>query len=157
VVFCGQVCHTVMKPEFIGHQTGSHANVKCIDCHGVPGALGFVSAKAAGTRRLVAAVRGNYQTQSVPAARQLPTARETCEQCHSPQVVQGDRIRTVVEYGDYAKNVASTTKLTMHVGSIHRHNAQDIEYDAGDRERRTIPYVRMTSADGRVQEFVTKE
>src|SRR4249920_2191476 len=27
VAFCGQVCHTVMKPEFVVHQTGPHANV----------------------------------------------------------------------------------------------------------------------------------
>jgi hypothetical protein len=155
VAFCGQVCHTAMKPEFIGHQTGSHASVKCIDCHGVPGALGFVSAKASGTRRLVAAVRGNYAKPIVPAARQLPTARETCERCHSPQVVHGDRLRTVVEYGDGEKNAASTTRLTMHVGTIHRHNAKNIEYVAVDTPRQSIPYVRMTSSDGQVQEFVT--
>ena len=153
VAFCGQVCHMVMKPEFVGHQTGPHANVRCVDCHVAPGASGFVASKTAGTRRLLAELRGNYPTPIVPAPRQLPTAKETCEQCHSPQLAHGDRIRDVVEYADNEKNAASTTKLTMHVGVIHRHNAKAIEFVATDKERQTIPYVRVTDRDGRVREF----
>jgi hypothetical protein len=155
VAFCGQTCHTVMKPEFIAHQYGPHANVKCVDCHVAPGASGFASAKTAGTRRLLAALRGTYQAPIIPAARQLPTARETCEQCHAPQLVHGDRIRDVVEYADNEKNVPSTTRLKMHVGPIHRHNAKSIEFIATDRERQMIPYVRVTDRDGRVREFAT--
>jgi len=155
VAFCGQTCHTVMKPEFVGHQYGPHANVKCVDCHVALGASGFASAKTAGTRLLLAAVRGTYPTPIVPAARQLPTARETCEQCHSPQLANGDRTREVVEYADNEKNVASTTRLKMHVGVIHRHNAKTIEFITTDRERQVIPYVRVTDRDGRVREFVT--
>ena len=155
VSFCGQVCHTVMKPEFVGHQSGPHANVRCVDCHVAPGASGFAAAKTAGTRRLLAELRGTYPTPVVPAARQLPTAKETCEQCHSPQLAHGDRIRRVVEYADNEKNAASTTALTMHVGVIHRHNAKDIEFIATDKERQTIPYVRVTDGDGRVREFTT--
>jgi hypothetical protein len=155
VAFCGQTCHTVMKPEFVAHQVGPHANVKCVDCHVVPGASGFVTAKTAGTRRLLAALRGTYPTPIVPAARQLPTARETCEECHAPEFVDRDRVRDVVEYADNEKNVASTTRLKMHVVVIHRHNARDIEFIATDRERQAIPYVRVTDRDGRVREFVT--
>ena len=155
VAFCGQVCHTVMKPEFVAHQFGPHANVKCVDCHVAPGASGFVSAKTSGTRRLLAELRGSYPTPIVPAAHQLPTARETCEQCHAPQAVHSDRIRRVAEYADNEKNVESVTKLTMHVGVIHRHIANNIEFIATDKERQTIPYVRVTDRDGRVREFVT--
>jgi len=155
VSFCGQTCHTVMKPEFIAHQYGPHANVKCVDCHVAPGATGFVAAKTAGTRRLVAALAGTYPTPVVPAARQLPTVKETCEQCHSPQLARGDRIRDVVEFADNEKNVPSTTRLKMHVGVIHQHNARDLEFIATDRERQMIPYVRVTDPDGRVREFVT--
>ena len=153
VAFCGQVCHTPMKPEFMAHQSGPHANVKCVDCHVAPGASGFAAAKTAGTRRLLAALRGTYPTPIVPAASQLPTAKETCEQCHSPTLARGDRLRDVVEYADNEKNAASTTKLKMHVGVIHRHNAKDIEYVAADKERQTISYVRVTDRDGRVREF----
>src|SRR5215203_1156034 len=28
--FCGQLCHTVMKPEFIAHQAAPHSQVRCV-------------------------------------------------------------------------------------------------------------------------------
>src|ERR1051326_217027 len=31
VQFCGQVCHTVMKPEFVAHEQGPHARVACVE------------------------------------------------------------------------------------------------------------------------------
>src|SRR6478672_6419545 len=33
VGFCGQVCHTPMKPELIAHQQGPHAQMTCVGCH----------------------------------------------------------------------------------------------------------------------------
>src|ERR1700730_17214647 len=44
VPFCGQACHTAMKPEFVAHQAGAHANVRCVDCHVGPGASSFATA-----------------------------------------------------------------------------------------------------------------
>jgi Cytochrome c7 and related cytochrome c/NapC/NirT cytochrome c family, N-terminal region len=153
VAFCGQVCHAVMQPEFVAHQTGPHASVRCIDCHAGPGAMSFVSAKAAGTRRVLAAMRSTYARPIVPEVRQLPTAAETCEQCHSPALRRGDRTRRVVEYADTEKNTESLTTLTVHVDVIHRHLEKNIEYVATDRARQMIPYVRITDRDGRVREF----
>ena len=31
--FCGQVCHTAMKPEFVAYQDGPHSRVACVQCH----------------------------------------------------------------------------------------------------------------------------
>ena len=31
--FCGQVCHTVMEPEFVAYKEGPHSRVRCVDCH----------------------------------------------------------------------------------------------------------------------------
>ena len=36
--FCGQVCHDVMGPEFVAHQSGLHARIDCVACHVGPGA-----------------------------------------------------------------------------------------------------------------------
>ena len=36
--FCGQVCHTVMEPEFTAYQNSPHARVSCVECHIGPGA-----------------------------------------------------------------------------------------------------------------------
>jgi len=153
VAFCGQVCHTTMQPQFVSHQTGPHAGVRCIDCHAGPGAMSFVSAKAAGMRRVLATARSTYPRPIVPEPRQLPTAAETCEQCHSPALRRGDRTRRVVEYADNEKNTASVTTLKIHVDVIHRHVEKNIEYVATDKTRQTIPYVRIADRDGSVREF----
>jgi len=166
VAFCGQVCHTPMRPEFVAHETGPHASVKCVECHVGAGASSFVQAKAAGTRRVLAVVRGSYSRPIVPPASKLPTAGATCEACHWPSHFHGDRIRRVVEYADDEKNTESVMTLKVHVGGgdgrrglasgIHWHMnvANEIEYIATDRERQTIPYVRMKGRDGAVREYV---
>jgi len=166
VAFCGQVCHTPMQPEFVAHQTGAHANVKCVECHVGSGATSYVSAKAAGTRRVMAMIRSTYARPIVPEASQLVRAAETCEQCHSPSRFHGDKVRRVVEYADNEKNAESVTTLKVHVGGgdgrsgratgIHWHMnvANEIEYIATDKTRQTIPWVRMKDRDGNVHEFV---
>jgi len=166
VAFCGQVCHAPMAPEFVAHQAGPHANVKCVDCHVGSGAASYAQAKAAGTRRVLAAMRSRYPRPIVAASSDLPLARETCERCHWPAHFHGDRIRRVIEYADDEKNSESITTLKVHVGGgdgkrglasgIHWHMnvANEIEYIATDRDRQTIPYVRMKGRDGAVREFV---
>lgn len=165
VSFCGQVCHTPMKPEFVAHQIGPHANVRCVDCHVGAGATSFVQAKAAGTRRVLGVMTGNYSRPIVPDAEELIAASETCERCHWPERFHGNVIRRITEYGDNDKNTPSVTMLTLKVGGgdgrrgaatgIHWHMnvANEIEYVAADRERQTIPYVRMKGRDGVVHEY----
>lgn len=163
--FCGQVCHTVMKPEFAAHEGAPHSNIKCVECHVGPGAASFAKAKMAGTRRVLAVARNNYPRPIVAAPDQLLSARDTCERCHWPEAFHGDKIRKVVEYGDDEKNTQSATTLRVHVGGgdarrglatgIHWHMnvANRIEYIASGKDRQTIPYVRMTSSDGTVREY----
>src|SRR5947208_1975391 len=31
--FCGTTCHTIMEPEYAGHQGSAHAGVRCVACH----------------------------------------------------------------------------------------------------------------------------
>ena len=166
VQFCGQVCHTVMKPEFAAHAGQPHAHVKCVECHVGPGASSFAKAKLAGTRRVMGVTFGTYPRPIVASADRLLPARDTCEQCHWPEQLHGDKIRRVVEYADDEKNTASTTTLRVHVGGgdghlgtatgIHWHMnvANAIEYIATDADRQVIPYVRMTDRQGAVREYV---
>jgi hypothetical protein len=44
VTFCGQVCHSVMRPEFTAYQNSPHARVACVECHIGSGAEWFVRA-----------------------------------------------------------------------------------------------------------------
>jgi hypothetical protein len=166
VQFCGQACHTPMRPEFIAHQRAPHANVSCVECHVGPGAASFAKAKLAGTRRVLAVAFHSYPRPIVAAADQLLSARETCEQCHRPEQFHGDRIRRVVEYADDEKNTESVTTLRVHVGGgdgrrglatgIHWHMnvANEIEYVATGADRQTILYVRMKDREGIVREYV---
>ena len=165
--FCGQVCHTPMQPQFTAWQTGPHARVACVDCHIGEGAAGFVHAKLSGVRQLLH-VSVNSYPRPVPPGAEMPAGAQaqTCARCHTPGRMVGDRIRTIRAYGDDEANAETTTVLQMHVSrtasspkAIHWHANPDItvEYIATDAERQTIPYVRVTDANGQVKEFVAPD
>jgi hypothetical protein len=155
-----------MRPEFVAHAQGPHANVPCVKCHVGPGASSFTKAKLAGVRRVLAVASGRYPRPITVAPEQLLPARETCEGCHWPRLFHGDKVRRVVEYADDEKNSESVTTLQVHVGGgdstqgmatgIHWHMnvANIIEYIATDAGRQTIPYVRMTDQRGETREYV---
>src|ERR1041384_4707541 len=60
VEFCGQACHTVMKPEFVAFHATSHAKIRCVDCHVGHGAESYARSKLSGARQLFALIRNNY-------------------------------------------------------------------------------------------------
>ncbi len=163
--FCGQVCHTVMKPEFVAHQDRPHAQVSCVECHIGPGAAGFARSKLSGARQVFAVVMHTYSRPIPVPVRTLRPARDVCEQCHWPERYYGDVIRRVVEYAEDEANTESVTTLTVHVGGgserlglasgIHWHMnvANEIEYVATDDKRQTIPYVRLKDRFGKVREY----
>ena len=159
--FCGQVCHTPMHPQFTAWQAASHSRVACVNCHVGEGAEGFVHAKLAGVRQLVH-VMTNSVPKPIPPGGDLPPVDQTCLNCHTPGQSVPDRIRTFREYADDETNSETTTMMQMHMGtspkstrSIHWHANPDIrvEYVATDAARETIPYVKVTNANGQVKEF----
>ena len=77
VEFCGQVCHTPMKPEFVAHGAATHAGIKCVDCHVGSGTSSFAKAKLAGTRRVVAFATNSYSRPIVASPDKLLAAAET--------------------------------------------------------------------------------
>jgi hypothetical protein len=52
VQFCGQLCHSVMAPEFTAYQLSPHARVACVDCHVGAGATWYVKSKLSGARQV---------------------------------------------------------------------------------------------------------
>lgn len=163
--FCGQVCHSVMKPEFVAYQTGSHARVGCTECHVGPGAEGFVRAKLAGTHQLIALATGKFQRPVPTPVANLRPARETCEQCHWPQKFIGNLDRTYHHYLAEETNTPYSVRMLLRVGGadpargpisgIHWHISASnlVEYLPSDFARQKIPYVRLTDAQGAVTEF----
>jgi hypothetical protein len=163
--FCGQVCHTVMKPEFTAYQDSAHSRVACVQCHIGSGASWFAKAKVSGVRQLIAISRHTYSRPIPSPVRNLRPARDTCEQCHWPEKFHGDKIRRVYEYGEDQKNTESVTAMQVHVGGgserlgmaqgIHWHMniANEVEYIATDDKRQVIPWVRVKDRTGAVREF----
>jgi hypothetical protein len=160
--FCGQVCHTVMQPEFTAYQAGPHARVACVECHIGPGAPWFVKSKLSGTRQLFAVALKTYPTPIPSPVENLRPARDTCEQCHWPEKFTGDRVRLVREFAEDEANTESTTTLRLHIGSgsqagahgIHWHMAPStkVTYVTTDKKRQTIIYVKVEDRAG-VREF----
>jgi hypothetical protein len=163
--FCGQACHTVMEPEFVAHQMGNHGRVHCVSCHVGPGAGGFLSAKLNGTRQLALAVTGGHSRPIPTPIEGLPSVANSCENCHQPDRFIGDVVKVLYEHADDEANTPTKTTVRLHVGGpiagagsgagIHWHmnRANVVEYIATDEKREQIPYVRVSTPDGRVREY----
>jgi NapC/NirT cytochrome c family protein len=165
--FCGQTCHTPMRPQHTAWQAAPHARIACVNCHIGEGAAGFVHAKLSGVRQLVQVATNSYPRPIPPGAHMPPGAQaETCDGCHQPARVAGEVIRVMREYADDEANSETKTVLQMHVGpqsatgrSIHWHAdpRNRIEYVATDEARQTIPYVKVTYSNGQAKEYVAAD
>jgi hypothetical protein len=153
--FCGAVCHTPMAPEFVSHAVTPHSQVACVACHVSPGAKGLVSAKLNGTRQLVMFMAGNYHRPIPEPLDRIPEAADTCVHCHTPGQPDRDLVRTTLTYADDEPSTESKSSFTVHLGAIHWHARSDVvvEYVATDATRQTIPYVRVTDAQGKAAEY----
>ena len=150
VTFCGQTCHTVMRPEFTAYQNSPHSRVECVKCHIGPGAGWFVRSKLSGVGQVFAVAFNTYPRPIPTPIRNLRPARETCETCHWPQKYGEDRLRVIPKYADDAPNTLTKTVLLMRIGGgnggvgIHgRHLGPGvvIRYGHSDEARQTIPWV----------------
>lgn len=158
--FCGKICHVVMEPEFAAYQSSPHARVGCVKCHIGPGADWFVRAKISGAYQL-------YQTAFDRFPRPIPTpienlrpAQETCEQCHWPKHFFDEKQRSFTYFLSDEQNTAWNLTLLMKIGGgnveagptsgIHWHMniANEVSYAATDRQRFTIPWVRVKTKEG---------
>ncbi|MBI3849837.1 MAG: NapC/NirT family cytochrome c [Verrucomicrobia bacterium] len=174
VQFCGQACHTVMKPELVTYEHGSHARVACVQCHIGPGAEWFVKAKISGTYQLYAVAFNKYPRPVPTPIKNLRPAQETCEQCHWPKKFVGNLDRTYNYFLGEETNTPFSVRLTMKVGGgdpthgpvggIHWHMnvGNQVQYYAAtnvngtwiaDEQRQSIPWVRIVNSQGVVTEF----
>ena len=64
VQFCGQTCHTVMRPEYTTYLQSPHARVECVQCHVGPGAGWYVRSKLSGSYQVYAAIFDKYPRRS---------------------------------------------------------------------------------------------
>jgi hypothetical protein len=164
VTFCGQTCHTVMEPEFTAYANSPHSRVACVSCHIGPGASWFVKSKLSGLRQVYAVAFHTYETPIPTPVENLRPAQETCEQCHWPQMFQGDKLIVRNSYADDEKNTQSTSVLLLKIGGkawmravgIHgRHldPANRVRYWTNDRSRQSIGRIEYTEDNGSITQF----
>ena len=165
VQFCGQACHTVMKPELTTYLQGPHARVACAECHIGPGATWFVRSKLSGTYQVYATLFDKFPRPIPTPIKDLRPAQETCNQCHWPRKFVGDLDRTYSYFLGDRTNTPFSIRLLLKVGGgdpthgpvggIHWHMSisNRVEYIAADQARQKIPWVRLTDPAGVVTVF----
>jgi nitrate/TMAO reductase-like tetraheme cytochrome c subunit len=170
VQFCGQLCHTVMHPEFVAYSASPHARVACVDCHVGPGAGWYVRSKMSGLRQVYYTIRGTYPRPIPSPVANLRPAQQTCEQCHWPRKFWGAQLKTFTHFGADENNTPREIRMLIKVGGgdpslgpagggIHWHMniANKIDYYATDPKRQNIPWVRVTDQNGKVTEYFLKD
>jgi nitrate/TMAO reductase-like tetraheme cytochrome c subunit len=159
--FCGTTCHT-MPPEYSAYLVSPHARVDCVDCHIGRDVISVKVTRKAGDIRHVIAM--TFQTYEYPIfTKELRPARESCERCHYPGKFSDDSLREIKIFGDDVDNTPTSIFLILKTGGgtkraglgrgIHWHVENKVEYYAADKLEQTIPYVRVTGADGKVTEY----
>lgn len=165
VAFCGQTCHTVMKPEFVSYQAGAHARVRCVDCHVGSGAGWYARSKLSGAYQLYSVTFNKYSRPIQTPVHNLRPAPETCEQCHWPEKFFGAQMKVFNRYAYDEKNTLRQTRMLINVGGgspttglvtgIHWHMniANEITYVSRDDHRQVIPWIQMKDPQGNITEY----
>ena len=170
VDFCGQLCHTVMHPEFVAYQASPHARVACVDCHVGAGASWYVKSKLSGMRQVYYTAMGTFPRPIPTPVHNLRPAPETCEQCHWPKKFWGAQLKVFTHYGSDEQNSPRVIRMLIKTGGgdpslgqagggIHWHMniSNQITYFASDEQHQTIPWVHVEDARGHVTEYFAKD
>jgi nitrate/TMAO reductase-like tetraheme cytochrome c subunit len=169
VQFCGQLCHTVMNPEFTAYQLSPHARVACVECHVGSGATWYVKSKLSGARQVFAATFNTFPRPIPTPVHNLRPAQDTCEECHWPKKFYGAQLKVFTHYAADEKSTLRQVRLLIKTGGgdpatgapegIHWHMniANQIDYVAADEKRQVIPYVHVKDMQGRVTEYFAKD
>lgn len=169
VQFCGQLCHTVMNPEFTAYQLSAHARVGCVECHVGSGATWYVKSKLSGARQVYATAFNVFPRPIPTPVHNLRPAQETCEQCHWPKKFYGEQLKVFTHYASDEKNTVRQVRLLIKTGGgdpatgapegIHWHMniSNKIDYVAADEKRQVISYIHAEDMQGRVAEYYAKD
>lgn len=169
VQFCGEICHEVMKPEYVAYKHSPHARVTCAECHVGSGADWYVKSKISGAYQMYSVMFNKFSRPIPTPVHNLRPAQGTCEQCHWPKHFFSDKQVTKTYFMPDEQNTPWTISLLMKIGGgnvqtgtasgIHWHvnPENEVTYTSIDSQRQTIPVVHMKLADGTVDEFVTTD
>ena len=169
VSFCGQLCHSVMSPEFTAYQLSPHARVGCVECHVGSGATWYVKSKLSGARQVFATTFNTFPRPIPTPVHNLRPAQDTCEGCHWPKKFYGGQMKVFTHYASDEKNTMRQIRMLIKTGGgdpatgapegIHWHMniSNKIDYVTADDKRQVIPYIRIEDEQGRVTEYYAKD
>jgi len=160
--FCGTACHT-MPPEYTAYLTSPHARVDCVECHIGRGFIATrITRKAGDAKHIISLAFKQYEFPIT--ADDLRPARETCERCHFPEKFSDDSLIEIQRYLSNPTNTPVSIYLTLKTGGgslraglgrgIHWHIENQTLFLPVDEHQQEIPYVRVVSADGNIDEFL---
>lgn len=165
VTFCGEVCHSVMEPEYIAYRESPHARVTCAECHVGSGAGWYVRSKLSGAYQIYSVLFQKYPRPVPTPVHSLRPAQETCEQCHWPEKFFGAQLKVITRFAHDEKNSVRQISSLLRTGGgsptsginsgIHWHMniGNEVWYGASDPQRQKIPWVRIKDRQGRVTEY----
>jgi nitrate/TMAO reductase-like tetraheme cytochrome c subunit len=159
--FCGTACH-VMDPEHRAFQAGSHAQVKCVECHVGEGAGNFIRAKLNGTRQLYQIIAGTYARPIPSPPHALKPASETCENCHSRNHDYGNKLWRRTQFDDNGQKLETALLLKLGgaegkgIHGAHMGKGFQIDYEAADHKREKILSVKVTRGS-QVEQYATDD
>jgi nitrate/TMAO reductase-like tetraheme cytochrome c subunit len=164
--FCAETCHFVMSPEATVYEDSPHARVACVECHVGHGAQGFIEAKVNGLRQVYGVVSGDFSRPIPTPIHNRRSSLEMCESCHWKDRFVDYKVMSRQYFHADEENTPSEIKLLLKIGGekggglvdgsgIHYHmlSKNKVEFIARDEERQDIPFVRVTSEDGKVTEY----
>jgi hypothetical protein len=164
--FCGQVCHAVMHPEAVAYEHSAHARIDCVGCHVGEGGDAYIRAKLGGLRQLWAIATGEISRPIHTPIRNRRLSREMCESCHTSDRSVGYKAIAHTYFPSGRETEPVNLRMIVKVGGggsdalmpgegIHYHmlSGRKVEYVARDAKRQEIAWIRVTNADGKVEEF----
>ncbi len=167
--FCGQLCHSVMNPEYVAYQNSPHARVGCVDCHVGPGATWYVRSKLSGAYQVYSVLFNKYPKPIHTPIKSLRPAQETCEQCHWPEKFFGAQMKIFTHFATDEENTPKQIRMLINTGGgsdrsgfvtgIHWHMniANEITYVSSDDKRQVIPWVQMKDKSGKITQFFAED
>ncbi len=158
-VFCGLVCHEVMKPEYEAYLFSPHARISCAECHIGPGAEYYLRSKFRGMGQLWGVMANSYHLPIETPIENMRPAQETCEHCHWSDKLFDSIEKKIWHFSPDRTNTAHRFDLLLKVGGgskdlgviegIHWHISPDVEvrYWAREGDRQDIPWVEVNRGD----------
>lgn len=154
--FCGLFCHQVMEPAYVTYQNSPHSRVACVDCHIGKSSEWITKAKFSGAKQLLAVALDSYPRPIVPPIQTLRPERQTCEQCHRPEMFHGDKLYIKDRFLPDEKNTHVQTALLMKIGSggYQGRKAQGIHWHVSEQHQ--VSYRHLDKAQENIVEVWLK-